>query len=217
MRARFKSIFAATLLGLPLAGSANLIVNGDFELGNSGFTSDYTFRALPLDIVPPAVYTLTTDPDLNHPGAASYGDHTSGSGLMMAVNGSTAAGDVVWEQTVAVTAGSIYDFAAYISSWISGAPADLRFVVNGDVIGSLVAPLATGVWDLAFATWDAGAATSAHIQITNAQLAFGGNDFALDDIFFGAPVFSDPDALPEPATWGLLSLGLLAARRRRAV
>ena len=36
-------------------------------------------------------------------------------------------------------------------------------------------------------------ATSATIQITNGNTAFSGNDFAIDDIYFGGPRFSDPN------------------------
>jgi hypothetical protein len=207
---------ALVLVALGGSASANLIVNGDFEAGNTGFASDYAFS--PGNIVPAATYEVLPDPSASHGSALSYGDHTTGSGLMMAVNGSTTVGDLVWGQTVSVVAGSTYDFAAWISSWVSGSPAQLVFTVNGDEIGALTAPLATGVWDLAFATWDSGTATSATIEIRNANTAFGGNDFALDDLFFGDPVFSDPTPAPEPGALALLGVALgalrLAHRRR---
>ncbi len=200
--------------------SANLIVNGDFESGNTGFTSDYAYSAG--NIVAAGVYDIVSDPSSVHGAATSYGDHTSGSGLMMAVNGSTTAGDITWSQTVSVLPGATYDFATYISSWTSGSPAALIFAINGTTIGALGAPSTTGVWDLEFATWLSDT-TSATISIRNANTAFGGNDFALDDIYFGNPIFSDPDggstSVPEPAVLGLVALGLVAAavagRRRK--
>src|SRR5688500_7721593 len=78
--------------------TGNLIYNGDFELGNKGFLMDYTFS--PGDIRREGTYDLSTDPRRSHEAAASYGDHTSGAGLMMVVNGATKPDQVVWSQTV---------------------------------------------------------------------------------------------------------------------
>ena len=36
-------VFVGCCLLQTLAGAANLLVNGDFSLGNTGFTSDYVF------------------------------------------------------------------------------------------------------------------------------------------------------------------------------
>ncbi len=211
------------LAGLALAvcanapANANLIVNSDFEAGNTGFTSDHTYS--PGNIVPPGVYDVLANPSSAHGSATSYGDHTTGSGLMMAVNGSTTPGEVVWGQTVSVTPGATYDFGVWISSWYPAAPAELNFSVNGDVIGSLTAPAVAGVWELAFSTWNSGAMTSALIEVKNANTVFTGNDFALDDFFFGDPIFSNPDPVPAPPVGLLFGLGLAAlgwtARRRR--
>ena len=64
--------------------AANLLVNGDFSLGNMGFTSDYIFTD---DTEPEGTYCINTDPHNCHPGGASYGDHTTGTGLMLNANG----------------------------------------------------------------------------------------------------------------------------------
>ena len=172
-----------------LGPTGNLVVNGDFESGDSGFFTEYA----PIGIGAGArAYSITTNPNLNFSAASSYGDATTGSGNMLAVNGSTTAGDIVWEQTIDVTRQTTYDFAANLSSWFPAAPAELVFTVNGEAIGELVAPTETGVWELVFATWESGDATEATIQITNGNIQFGGNDFALDDIYFGGPRFSNP-------------------------
>lgn len=87
---------------------AGPIVNGDFELGNVGFNSDYQYS--PGNFTAWRTYDIVTDPSLTHASAASYGDHTSGSGFMMAVNGADVANAVVWSQTVAVSPNTDYDF-----------------------------------------------------------------------------------------------------------
>jgi len=67
----------------------NLIVNGDFELGNQDFTSDYTVAT---DLTPEGTYAVGTSPTTFHSGFSNCTDHTSGTGNMMVVNGSTTVG-----------------------------------------------------------------------------------------------------------------------------
>ena len=205
----------AVLALFSTGASANLITNAGFESGDTGFSSAYTGG---IYIFGESTYSVVSDPNLAHGGAASYGDHTSGSGLMMAVNGATTLGTVIWSQTVSVAAGTLYDFATYISSWYDQNPADLTFAVNGTNIGGLNAPSTTGIWELAFATWNSGANTSALIEIRNLNTVASGNDFALDDLYFGEAMFSVE--VPEPAIAAIFGLGLLGlglARRRRAL
>ncbi|MGE3335829.1 MAG: hypothetical protein AB7I36_19465 [Rhodospirillaceae bacterium] len=216
--ARWLALASVALVAFANApANANLIVNADFEGGNAGFSSDHMYS--PGNITPPGVYDVLANPSSAHGSATSYGDHTTGSGLMMAVNGSTTPGQVVWGQTVSVTPGATYDFAVWISSWYPAAPAELNFSVNGNVIGSLTAPATAGVWDLGFSTWNSGAMSTALIEVKNANTVFTGNDFALDDFFFGDPIFSNPDPVPAPPVGLLFGLGLAglgwAARRRR--
>src|SRR5690606_23485980 len=58
----------------------NLIINGDFESGNSDFTSDYIYN--PGDLVPEGYYDVIDNPQADHPGFAACDDHTSGDGNM---------------------------------------------------------------------------------------------------------------------------------------
>lgn len=85
-----------------LLGGPNLIVNGDFEAGNTGFNTDYRFS--PGSIFDFHEYAITTNPRLVPNQATAFGDHTSGSGLMMAVNGPLSPTVLtVWSQTVALS------------------------------------------------------------------------------------------------------------------
>ncbi|MBN2074457.1 MAG: hypothetical protein JW762_02790 [Dehalococcoidales bacterium] len=91
------------------ANGGNLIVNGDFEAGNTGFTTEYTYlnpsNTGTWTLGPEYMYTVSTDPSLYHSAWTSFGDHTTGSGQMMIVNGTwedTSPGydAIVWEQEV---------------------------------------------------------------------------------------------------------------------
>jgi hypothetical protein len=96
-------LFMVLFNGSGLATSANLITNGDFEEGNTGFISQYTHVAGTgsTALWNAGTYTISTNPALYHrdwfPG---FGDHTFGTGKMMIANGATFAPLYVWLQNV---------------------------------------------------------------------------------------------------------------------
>jgi gliding motility-associated-like protein len=164
----------------------NLVVNGDFEQGNTGFTSDYGYS--PGNLVPEAIYDVLDNPQDDHPSFAPCDDHTSGAGSMMVVNGAGSPNQDVWCQTVSVIPNAQYVLSAWVTSVVAGSPALLQFSINGGVVGPIFnAPSAVCNWQNYFQVWNSGANSSATICIVNQNTALGGNDFALDDIVF-APV-----------------------------
>lgn len=160
----------------------NLVVNGDFESGNSGFTSDYLYN--PVSLVAEGVYAVTNNPNALHPGFQPCGDHTSGSGQMMAVNGAGTPGQNVWCQTIPVIPNTNYVFSAWVTTLVAASPAVLQFYANGSPIGAAFnAPDNTCDWIQFYNIWNSGGASSVTICIVNQNTVLGGNDFALDDIF----------------------------------
>ncbi len=116
----------------------NLVTNGNFSSGNTGFTSAYSFVANSSSSLGPAgVYAIVTNPSLDHSAAASFGDHTTGTGNMMAINGASSPVNV-WSQTIAVTPGSDYAFSAWFSNWssITTSLPTLQFRINGTALGT---------------------------------------------------------------------------------
>ncbi len=197
---------AITLASLSQAG---LVTNGDFEAGNSGFSSGYTYVAPGGgNLVPPAVYTVDTNANNSHSAFASYGDHTTGQGLYMIVNGDTTSGTTVWEASTnaALVMGQQYTFSAYISNAHPASPATLDLQVDGNSV-AMGSPTGLGAWSLISGSFTASANSTALLSIVNSNPAFTGNDFAIDDI--------SVEAVPEPATMAVLGLGLAAAARRR--
>lgn len=160
----------------------NLIFNGDFEQGNVGFTSDYLYS--PNNLVPEGVYAITTNPSIQHSGFAPCGDHTSGSGNMMAVNGAGIPNQRVWCQTVNVNPNTDYVFITWATSLHPSSPAILQFSANNILLGNSfqLSPVSCQ-WAQFYAVWNSGNASSANFCIVNQNTVLGGNDFALDDIF----------------------------------
>ena len=167
----------------------NIVTNGDFSGGATGFSSNYTpgtggtYGTLTNE----GQYAVTSNPSLVHTNYASCYDHTVGTaaGSMLVVNGSAIAGQSIWEQTVTVQPNTSYTFVAWGMSVVSANPAQLAFSINGTQIGSTFTLSSTTCnWQQFSATWNSGTNTTATIAIVNQNTATGGNDFAIDDITF---------------------------------
>jgi gliding motility-associated-like protein len=167
----------------------NLVANPDFELGNTDFSTDYTY-CNGLDCLKPLGddgYTIGTDANFYHTNFTGH-DHTSGAGNFMIVNGAQPS-LTVWQQTISVKPFTKYAFGVWISTMISLKPAQIQFSINGAQIGELYnAPLDANKWDQVFATWNSGSGSSATIKIVDILPILSGNDFGLDDLFFGEVV-----------------------------
>lgn len=159
------------------------VINGDFSSGNTGFSTEFTYS--PSDLHPQTTYAIVANPSSLHSAWASYGDHTTGSGLMMAVNGCDSTPKIVWSQSVPVTRNKSYQFSTWIASSYPDARAILRVTINGTtVISGFESTSPLGVWQEAIALWSSGTNTTAQIDIIDIRCVAGGNDYALDDITF---------------------------------
>ena len=165
----------------------NLIANGDFSQGNTIFSSSYVYGTggpyglLSLE----GQFAIATNPNNTHINFASFGDHTTGTGNMMVVNGASVANVNIWCETINVSPNTYYDFSAWGATCVASNPAILQFSINGILIGSpLALPTTTGLWTQFHATWFSGSNTSITICITDQATAVSGNDFAIDDISF---------------------------------
>ncbi|MCX6256555.1 MAG: hypothetical protein NTW49_01420 [Bacteroidia bacterium] len=170
--------------GMVLDTANQLIVNGDFSAGNTGFYSGYIYQT---NLFPEGTYYVGSNPQTYHPNFSPCGDHTTGTGNMMIVNGAGTPNTVVWREVISVTANTSYAFSAWACnvSNVLSALAILQFSINGNLLGSPFTTLATDCdWTQFYATWNSGANTTATIAIINQNTAAGGNDFALDDISF---------------------------------
>ena len=210
--------------------SANLITNGDFSSGLNGFVTNYGYMApvTQSSCYPEMSFSIVLSPNVCHNLWADFGDHTTGTGQMMAVNGATITNAVVWAEGPAtgnpglssLEQNTDYYFSVWAASSYPVSPADLRFVARGNlggssVLGTLQLSATTGKWQQFYGTWNSGTNTGVELDILDLNTDAYGNDFALDDLSFDTASSLSP--VPEPSSLMVLvgvCLLLLSARRR---
>ncbi|MBL7700274.1 MAG: gliding motility-associated C-terminal domain-containing protein [Chitinophagaceae bacterium] len=158
----------------------NLVKNGSFSNGIDDLTSEYSYT--PTNVVE-GEYFVGNDPHTWNISLGYCGDHTSGSGRMMFVNGSPNAGLVVWSQTVEVKPNTDYSFSAWLQAIYPTNPASIVLRANGTPLGAAeAAVLPNCTWTKASRIWNSGGNTIVTLSIVNTNTSINGNDFALDDI-----------------------------------
>ncbi len=186
---KVKSIFVAAIIFLLQQISfaqSNLVTNGDFSSGNTGFSSLYaycnTIGCMGACGCPPQ-YAVGNGANYYH-GALTGFDHTTGTGNFLIADGGVSA-VTVWKQTIPVTPNTNYRFSYWLSSVYPTAQASIQVVINGINIGSpFTAPGTLNTWIPGSVSWNSASNTSAIIDIVDLNTVFVGNDFGLDDISF---------------------------------
>lgn len=157
-------------------------INGDFSSGNTGFTSGYNYNAT--SIWNEGTYSVTTSANAVHPNFSAWGDHTTGSGNYMCVNGSSTFGQQVWCQAVPLPSNTSVTIQFWVLTLATPSPT-FRIKVNGAVVANNITTSTTvGVWTLRTATFNSGSAATTNVCIESTSTASSGNDFGLDDISF---------------------------------
>jgi hypothetical protein len=203
---RLALFVGATLAQVILAASsaqAATVVNGDFSGGATGFVSGYAYKAPARNALwGEGTYTVAGDPHAVHDLWKGFGDHTSGNGEMLIVNGAPDSNVLVWGETVSgLSVGRTYAFDFWLASSFPASPADISLMVNGASVGSSLASSTTGSWRQVTKLWTA-TSTSATLGLYDLNTARNGNDFAIDDIAL------NPAGVPETATWMMLVAGI---------
>jgi gliding motility-associated-like protein len=158
----------------------NLVGNGDFSKGNTGFTSDY-FAVSPENSG--AEYAVGTSPSAWDAALGACIDHTNGSGNMLMVSGLGQFAKI-WSQTVPVRPNTNYQFSVWIESLAGQSPATLNFSINGAVLGApITASDTTCRWHQFRVHWNSGDSANAVLALVSQNQA-NGSFFALDDISF---------------------------------
>src|SRR5690554_1130190 len=178
----------------------DLIYNGDFELGNTGFTSEYSYSTGGLS---QGVYTVGTG--ISNAWWNGCGDHTTGTGNMMILDadcGTSGTGTVsanFWCQPVSVTPNTDYYFSAFIANG-GGATVvpNIALLMNGVQVTTFApAPGACAYQELTY-VWNSGAATSVNICMQEISNVCEGADFIVDDISFSSVCYSTDEVIVNP-------------------
>jgi hypothetical protein len=165
--------------------TSNLLTNGEFHAGNTGFTSGYAYEIF---ISSETEYTVTAADNINNVNA--YGDWTSidtdpkgGNGNVLVANGATTAGVPVWSETVAVHPDTSYVFTFYGVDVNAERVSDavLSPIIDGTAGRSLDTD---GSWQRRSFEWNSGAHTSATLRIVDLNTSGPYNDLAIDDLSF---------------------------------
>ena len=154
----------------------NLVVNGDFAAGNTGFGTDYSYQ-YPNN---PGFYWI-------EPGQP-FPDHTPTSdNLFLFVDGSYNSSLAFWRQNVTtIQPGTNYRFS-FFTSRNDVAPQKIQVLINNipqTVFNAL--PIGSGGWTGVFdefsLVWNSGSNTSAVFEMKDLEREGYGNDFLIDDI-----------------------------------
>jgi hypothetical protein len=199
-----KTVLSIAILATVAAANAQ-IVNGTFSGGNTGFTSDYTYDAS--NLYPEGYYTVNTDAHNVHGSWSSFGDHTTGDGQMLIVNGSGDGSKAFWKQSISLAANTDYVFSFWGASTYPVEPANILFNVDGVTAGSALLSSTTGVWSQYSMPFHTGANGNIALSMVDSDVAAFGNDFVVDDL--------KVQAVPEPASMAALGLGALGLLKRR--
>jgi hypothetical protein len=183
----------------------DLVVNGNFTAGNTGFTTAYTYYLPnppnPGNLQSQNYYAVT--PNANPLFNLMHGfDHTVGNGIApnnyLAMNGADAANKIFWAQTVTVTPNTDYYFSVFAIDLMTKVRSDTlldRFHLNivsvpsGSVSESKLFYIPYGIasdanpWNRYYFHWNSGA-FSGQVQISMSEPFIGriGNNFGIDDI-----------------------------------
>ena len=168
--------------------NANLIFNSDFQSGNNGFQTAYSYYAPSNPTGAQRAYGVLTNPSNWFGNFSSCLDHSlgDGTGKMMVIDGSTynAGNDPFWCQIIAVEPNKDYLFSYWSTSLTSSNLAQVQVKINGVSMGVSTVPSQLCLWGEVTYVWNSGNTTTAEICLFDANTEGPGNDFAIDDLSF---------------------------------
>jgi hypothetical protein len=111
----------------PLDALPNIVTNGNFNGGNSGFYSDYFYNFSGFN----GSYVVSTDANTYISGAGSCTDHTSGTGNYLVADGSSFPNQRAWSQNIGIAPYTTYRLTFWANALNATNLPQLYFTVDG--------------------------------------------------------------------------------------
>lgn len=165
----------------------NLLTNGNFESGNTGFGSSYNYVSPGTNVLwPEGNYTVDATPRNDHDNFCTCPDYDNPHNNQLIVNGAISTGIIAWSESVSVVPGANYQFSYFVQTVSNdGHPAQLQLYVNGVPAGIVYIATATeSGWQQFVYNTNSGSNTVLQLTLINLNIIAGGNDFALDNMVF---------------------------------
>jgi len=161
---------------------SQMATNGNFSSGNSGFLTNYTYNAT--SIWNEGTYAVGPNPNAVHPNFGTWGDHTTGTGNYMLVNGATSGNKILWRQSRSFPPGAQVNVSWWTLTFVTPAGSLQLKLFGANVGNSASTPATTGVWQKTSRSFTVPASGNVTLNLITLSSALAGNDFGLDDISF---------------------------------
>lgn len=162
--------------------TGNLVTNGDFSAGNTGFSTQFNYSTT---LVNDGNYYIGTN-------AASYHNQFSGTGsgnFMIVNSGWPSAHFYVWCQTITVCPEQTYALSYKVRTLSNAQPARLQWWVDGSSTGPEVTLPSFGGWQTITHSFTTGTGQTTAPFCLRVMSGDGvGNDFGIDDISISSTV-----------------------------
>ena len=188
-----KPIYTTSYTAFSKFSNVNLILNGDFELGNQGFQSDYNFTN---STFKNSSYTVNSNPADYLSAYVNQKDKTSGSGKMLIVDGNTDSTKIAYKTIIPVNKNEKYEASFWVSNihkeFAKQTPDTsqqkipiIQVFIDGILQTTYFLPLDT-VWHQISVTWIANKYDNIKFEVNTRSTSVKGNDFAIDEVKFSS-------------------------------
>lgn len=160
----------------------NLIKNGSFQDGLSGFYTDYK-KNTSKDWFAGSLYVTDKPNDVHNNYRLCLDSSFKNLGKMLVVDGAQDRNKTIWQQTVALESNKEYYFSLFFATLLKPNPAQLDITINNQRLSkpfNYEYQHCRG--SIYFCFWSSGPNKSADIRIRASTTELMGNDFVIDNI-----------------------------------